>query len=215
MTARENRWSEVDHALEYLARADSIPHRTEGEGELLRQLRLQEDARPIGRVLDLGCGDGRLLGLVRVAFPAASGVAVDFSETMLERARARFAGEPVEVVAHDLDHPLPDLGRFDAVVSSFAIHHLPHERKQSLFAEIAGLIGPGGTFANLEHVDSPTPRLHQRFREAIGVAHVPDDPSNILAPADDQLRWLGAAGFEEVDCVWKWLELALLVGVKA
>lgn len=38
---------------------------------------------------------------------------------------------------------LPTLGAFDVVVSGFAIHHLPHERKRSLFAEIAGALRPG------------------------------------------------------------------------
>ena len=52
---------------------------------------------------------------------------------MLERARARFADRPdVQVVEHTLDQPLPDWGPFDLVVSSFAIHHLGHERKRAL-----------------------------------------------------------------------------------
>jgi len=127
-----NLWTSAEHALDYLQRADTIPHRTEGEAVLLDFL----PENP-ARVLDLGSGDGRLLGLVRIARPDVDAVAVDFSETMLERLRERFSSDSrVEVLAHDLNDPLPDLGPFDAVVSSFAIHHLPHVRKRVLYAAI-------------------------------------------------------------------------------
>lgn len=57
-----------------------------------------------------------------------AGVGLDFSELMLEAAHQRFGGdEHIELVGHDLDEPLPAPGRFDAVVSSMAIHHLEHE----------------------------------------------------------------------------------------
>jgi len=205
-----NLWTSAEHALDYLQRADTIPHRTEGEAVLLDFL----PENP-ARVLDLGSGDGRLLGLVRIARPDVDAVAVDFSETMLERLRERFSSDSrVEVLAHDLNDPLPDLGPFDAVVSSFAIHHLPHVRKRVLYAAIYGLLAPGGVFLNLEHVSSPTDALHQRFNDALGVRRGEEDPSNKLLDTETQLAWLREIGFHDVDCVWKWLELALLTGTK-
>ncbi|MGE5637032.1 MAG: class I SAM-dependent methyltransferase, partial [Nocardioidaceae bacterium] len=120
-------WSKAEHALGYLSRADTLPHRTEGEGVLLEQV--PSDVR---RVLDLGTGDGRLLALLRGDRPGMLGVGLDVAEPMLGRARERFAGDGgIELLQHDLAEPLPALGRFDAVVSSFAIHHLEHERKRS------------------------------------------------------------------------------------
>jgi len=205
-----NLWTSAEHALDYLERADSIPHRTEGEAVLLDFL----PARPT-RVLDLGSGDGRLLALVKLARPEVQAVAVDFSATMLERLRARFGLDPrVEVVAHDLNEPLPSLGRFDAVVSSFAIHHLPHERKRALYAEVFEVLAPGGIFLNLEHVSSPSEALHQRFIDALDVRRGDEDPSNKLLDVETQLAWLREIGFTDVDCAWKWLELALLTGAK-
>ncbi len=101
-----NLWTSAAHALEYLGRADSLPHRTEGESMLLDCL-----PRPVHRVLDLGSGDGRLLTLVKLARPEATAVALDFSPAMLERLRERFAADTsVEVLEHDLDRPLPPLG---------------------------------------------------------------------------------------------------------
>jgi SAM-dependent methyltransferase len=210
MSSEVNEWRSVEHALEYLARADSIPHRAEGEGVLIDFL-----PRDVERVLDVGCGDGRLLWLVRLARPAAAGVALDFSPTMLEAARKRFAGDDrVRVVEHDIDRPLPALGRFDAVVSSFAIHHVVDARKRSLYAEVFDLLEPGGVFLNLEHVSSPTGALHDRFLAAMGITRETEDRSNKLLDVETQLRWLREIGFADADCHWKWLELALLGGVK-
>jgi tRNA (cmo5U34)-methyltransferase len=66
----------------------------------------------------------------------------------------------VEIVKYDLSQPLPDLGYFDAVVSSFAIHHLKHERKRQLYEEVYDIVNPTGVFCNLEHVASPSVQLH-------------------------------------------------------
>ena len=200
-------WLATDKVADYRARAGRIPHRAEGEAVLLELL-----PQRVERVLDLGCGDGRLLGMVRAYRSSAPGVALDFSPPMLERARERFAGaDAVQVLAHDLSEPLPELGRFDLVVSSFAIHHLEHERKRGLYGEAFALLDPGGAFLNLEHVASPTPALHQQFLEELGV---PEDSSNKLLDVETQLGWLRELGFSEVDCHWKWRELALLGAVK-
>ena len=203
-----NLWTSTEHALGYLERADSIPHRVEGESALLEFI-----PSSAARILDLGTGDGRLLALVKLNHPDATAVAVDFSPAMLEAARKRFAGERcVSVVAHNLENPLPECGTFDAVVSSFAIHHLIHDRKRALYAEIYARLNPGGVFCNLEHVASVTPELHEQFLRRIGYTVETEDPSNKLLDMEIQLQWMREIGFSDVDCHWKWRELALLTG---
>jgi tRNA (cmo5U34)-methyltransferase len=212
MTAGEsvNLWTSTEHARDYLGRADQIAHRTEGEATLLEFI--SQDTR---RILDLGTGDGRLLALVRQERPQTESIAIDFSPTMLDATRSRFAEDPrVRVVEHNMDSPLPELGKFDAVISSFAIHHLVHERKRALYAEIFGLLNPGGVFCNLEHVASPSQNLHEEFLLRVGFTVETEDPSNKLLDFETQLQWLREIGFTDVDCHWKWRELALLAGVR-
>jgi tRNA (cmo5U34)-methyltransferase len=209
-TGPVNLWTSSEHVSYYLERADSISHRAEGEAALLEFI--VPGAR---RILDLGTGDGRLLALVRQRHPDTEAVALDFSPAMLDVARKRFADDTrVEVVGHNMDNPLPALGKFDAVISSFAIHHLVHERKRALYGEIFGLLNAGGVFCNLEHVASPTSRLHEEFLHRIGFTVETEDPSNKLLDVETQLGWLREIGFADVDCQWKWRELALLTGAR-
>jgi len=209
MVTEVNRWSEPGWAQRYLGERSRIPHRDEGVAALTELL----PAAP-HRVLDLGTGDGYLMGVIRAARPGVSGIACDFADEMLDRAEARFGtSAEIEIVRHDLDDPLPaDWGAFDLVVSSFAIHHVNDARKRALYGEVFDRLRPGGRFANLEHVASPTEELHDEFLATIGKTRETDDPSNKLASVEDQLTWLRAVGFAQVDCHWKWLELALLAG---
>lgn len=205
-----NQWTCTDRALDYLARADRIPHRTEGEATLLDCV-----PKTVKRILDLGTGDGRLLALLKLDRPNARGIALDFSGVMLEAAKQRFADDrTIQIVAHNLEESLPDLGEFDAIVSSFAIHHLAHARKRSLYTEIFHQLEPGGIFCNLEHVASPTSRLHEQFLIKIGYTPETEDPSNQLLDVETQLSWFREIGYIDVDCYWKWLEMALLIGMK-
>jgi ubiquinone/menaquinone biosynthesis C-methylase UbiE len=212
MSRSAKEWSSPQNAVAYLNVADKLPHRSEGKSVLIDHL--PENAK---RVLDLGTGDGRLITLIKSnRQDIEEAVALDVSPTMLKSAREHFAGDSsVNIINHDLSQPLPDLGYFDAVVSSFAIHHLKHERKHELYEEIYDIINPTGVFCNLEHVASPSVELHVRFLKAIGYTPEKEDKANRLLPMEIQLGWLKDIGFVEVDCYWKWLEMALLIGYKA
>jgi SAM-dependent methyltransferase len=199
--------------------------------------------RPIHRVLDLGAGDGVLTATLLGAFPGAEATIVDFSPPMLAAARARFANTqpPVRIFERDLGqtgwtHGLVASAPFDVIVSGYAIHHLPDGRKQVLYEEVFDLLAPGGVFINMDHVASSSVRLAGMFdqamvdaltqfrrqetpdlsREAVEAAYAnrPDRLDNILASVDVQCDWLREIGFQEVDCFFKWFELALFGGFK-
>lgn len=129
-------WEDESKVSEYLERLDRLTARRAGEAELVEAL-----PSSVERMLDLGCGDGRLIDVVRSARPEVEAIGVDNSAPMLARARNRFdADAKVKLVEHDLALDLPPLDVFDVVVSGFAIHHLAHERKRSLYREISDLL---------------------------------------------------------------------------
>jgi SAM-dependent methyltransferase len=203
-------WKDEDKVGEYLTRVGRLEARRAGEAELVEAL-----PGVVDRVLDLGCGDGRLTALVLDARPElVEAVGLDVSPPMLGRARERFWGdERVTITEHDLREPLPQRGVFDLIVSGFAIHHLQDERKRSLFEEVVARLRPGGVFANLEVVQCATPELHEEFNRRIG--RPGGDPEDVLAPVGAQLEWMRAAGLEQVDCSWRWRGFALLVGQRS
>ncbi len=233
-------WKDRNVARAFLSeRSLLIPDRPRQLEVLLRVLRLScPQAR---RVLDLGAGDALLLATVLDAFPETSGVAVDFSPLMLDEARQRLSkfGQRAATLEADLQDPgwrRSLAGPFDVIVSGFAIHHLTHERKRALYQEIHDLLAAGGVFLNCEHVASISPRIEQLFDDAMS-EHLyqrrkekgesvtleqvrqdfltrPDRAANILALVEDQCRWLREIGFRDVDCFWKYFELAIFGGMK-
>ena len=203
--------------------------------DVVRRL-LARHQRPIARFLDLGCGVGAMSELVLSSLPRSEGVLVDFSEPMLERAGVQLAGHAGrwQAVSGDLNDSawrdwLP-AGRYDAIVSGLAIHHLPPERKRTLFAELLTLLEPGGVFVNMDYVaiDGPLRGLFDEEmlaaavraeRESAGerCEHEADlqDDDDRPDTLEDQLRWLRDAGFEQVEVHFKWAEAAVYGGARA
>ncbi|MET0901850.1 MAG: class I SAM-dependent methyltransferase [Acidimicrobiales bacterium] len=207
MTEATHTWHDHEKVHEYVGRVNRLAARQAGEAELVQAL-----PEHVQRVLDLGCGDGKLAAVVLEARPEMeAAVCIDRSAPMLDLARQRFAAEPrARLLEHDLDQPLPDLGAFDAIVSGFAIHHLEDARKQALLSEAADALRPGGVFANLEVIQCATDELQQEFYRRI--ERPGGDPEDRLASIEPQLDWMRDAGLVHVDCQWRWRGFALLVG---
>jgi tRNA (cmo5U34)-methyltransferase len=204
-------WSDPQHVSNYLNSVDSsMSYRKEGESILLSHI-----PSNVKRVLDIGTGDGRLIKLIKSHLPSIEVVALDISPIMIKAVKDNFSNDSaVKVIEHDLGNQLPDMGYFDAVVSGLAIHHLTHKRKYALYDEIYDILYPGGVFCNLEHVSSPSIGQHARFLKAISYTNKKEDYTNRLLSMEKQLQWLRDIGFVDVDCYWKWLEIALLIGYK-
>ncbi len=210
-TSKEE-WSDPQHVSNYLNSVDSsMSFRKEGESILLSHI--PSNAK---RILDLGTGNGRLIKLIKSRLPSIEKVvAIDVSPVMIKAVKENFLNDSsIEILEHDLSNTLPDMGYFDAIVSGLAIHHLTHKRKYSIYEEIYGMLNPSGVFCNLEHVSSSSIDQHTRFLKAISHTNKKEDYTNKLLSVEKQLQWLREIGFVDVDCYWKWLEIALLIGYK-
>lgn len=193
-------------------------------------------------LLDLGCGDGILGRFMITCFPDVEAVFVDFSDTMLEAARASLSHFPNSTIlkadfgSSDWLRTVETQKPFDAIISGFAIHHQPDLRKKELYKEIYDLLGPGGVFLNLEHVSSSTAEVENLFEEyfiehlhnfqlksnpdtekeivADGFRNRPDKDEDQLVPVETQCGWLREIGFRDVDCFFKQFEIGLFGGRK-
>lgn len=213
MVTSSQEWSDPNKSSYYLNRVKTYPNRSPGEAVLLGSI--PETAK---RILDIGSGDGRMIKLIKENFRDRLDIeftALDISPTMLEGLENNFKNDSsVKIIKHDLDNPLPDLDYFDTIVSSFVIHHLRHKRKFSLYEEIYELLNPLGVFCNLEHVASVSARHHIKFFDLMGESLKREEKSDKTLSVEKQLQMLRDIGFVEVDCLWKWYEIALLVGYK-
>jgi trans-aconitate 2-methyltransferase len=96
------------------------------------------------RVLDAGCGSGRVTELLAERLPAGHVVALDASAAMIEAARERLErfAPRVEFVVADLGEPLSIGEPVDAVLSTATFHWVADH--DALFANLAAIMRPGG-----------------------------------------------------------------------
>ncbi len=247
---RDHRYSQMNdghHVWQQQALAElfldnvrgGIPLATEQIDALLRVIR--HGTANVDRLLDLGCGDGILARAVLAQYPQATAVLLDFSEHMIEAAKQKTDNQRASFVVQDLaradwTRSVSGDAPFDVVLSGFAIHHLPDERKRELYGEILGVLKPGGLFLNLEHVAPRCPwadeafdglfidslwSYDQRRGGTMTIEEIteqwyrrPDKDQNILAPVEVQCRWLEELGYRDGDCFFKLFQLALFGGKK-
>jgi ubiquinone/menaquinone biosynthesis C-methylase UbiE len=122
-------------------------------GDSARQTLLdQASMRPGDRVLDLGCGTGTLVVLLKRLHPDVEVVGIDPDPKALARAseKVKRAGFSIKLDRGFSDRlPYPD-ACFDRVLSSFMFHHLPGDEKATTMREVRRVLKPGGSLHLLD-----------------------------------------------------------------
>lgn len=185
--------------------------------------------------LDLGAGTGAASRAILDYYPNSSAILADYSPQMIgegERILQSFAGR-YRYVEFDLSssiwpQAIPD--QLDAVVSSMCVHHLPDQRKQSLFAEILDHLQPGRWYFNYDPVTTADPEVEavwQRVNErndpdaqrrrlhptpAEHARH--ENHVRYMIPLEPQLAYLRAVGFRGVEVYWRYLDNVIYGGFR-
>jgi ubiquinone/menaquinone biosynthesis C-methylase UbiE len=110
-------------------------------------LLVQELKDPPRRIIDVGCGTGRLLRAASVRWPEAQLFGVDPAEQMVSVAN-RFNPNATFTLAWAESLPFPDQAA-DVVLSSISFHHWANQAKG--LQEIARVLRPGGLFCLADH----------------------------------------------------------------
>ncbi len=201
-----------------------IPHYHEQNEILLNLIPFDTDAEL--KALDLGAGTGILSELILTSFPRSRVTAFDLSEKMLEIFSKKLSGFKDRLDTKLGDFSANDLGDdYDLIVSGLAIHHLDGNGKQFLFKRIFESLNKGGALLIRDCVTGATPNLTEHyeklwraFMQSNGEDSAKwfaryleeDTPSSV----NEQLAWLSEAGFDNIDCHWRYLNFAIFGGDK-
>jgi tRNA (cmo5U34)-methyltransferase len=190
------------------------------------------------RVLDIGCGYGDVTAELIEMSPLASVCMVDFSDEMLQQAKERFGSNSrVNIIKHDLNSGIPGRlksGKFDAVVSCHALHHVEYKNKVGLYAEIRQILDKDGLFINGDRFTGESPVIREwefdnwitwmtgQIKNKLGIDRTFEQVKARQMYFDERLgdkpgtlweteRDLRQAGFQYVDCVWKNHNMSIVV----
>jgi tRNA (cmo5U34)-methyltransferase len=196
-------------------RKDLIPAFDEFYKTAIDSIHLK-NSNPI--VLEIGTGTGILTKMFLEKYPNANMDLVDIAEDMLNIAKERLKGNK------NLNFHLENIMKFnpkekkkyDAIISSLAIHHLPDLEKQELYKKIGKWIKTDGIFVNAEIIAGETEYLEKMYQEKdiemLEKANLDSENKkraldrlnlDIRSPASLQLKWLKNAGFSHFDCIYK------------
>jgi trans-aconitate 2-methyltransferase len=147
------------------------------------------------RVLDAGCGSGRVTERLAERLPTGRVVALDGSPSMIEAARERLArfGRRIDYVVADLGQPLPIGEPVDAILSTATFHWVRDHN--ALFQNLAAVVRPGGRLV----------------AQCGGVGNIASIKA-ILATVGD--GWLGPAHYETPEATRLRLEAAGFVDIE-
>jgi tRNA (cmo5U34)-methyltransferase len=181
------------------------------------------------RVADLGSGTGTIANMILERYPDSILTCVDLAANMIETAKVKLARyKNIEYIVADF-HNFNFSIKYDAVVTSLALHHLRNDQeKKKFFKKISDALNKNGVFYNADVVLGSNETLQDLYmnkwkefmRRKISASEIEskwiskyedeDRPAKLV----EQIKWLEDVGFEKTDIIWKYYNFAVYGGVK-
>lgn len=180
-------------------------------------------------IVELGVGGGELTTEVLKRFPEAGVEAIDLSPKMLEVAGQKLLPYKDRVNLIHSDFGTYEFMReYDLAISSMAMHHLPDKDKLKLMKSIHRSLKEEGVFLFGDLIQSPSSYLDKKFfriwknylrfnglsKDEIDSKVKIQLNNDLPATLPELLHWMKEAGFRDVDCLWKYFNHAVVVGIK-
>ena len=172
------------------------------------------------RLLDLGCGTGLELEAIFSRFPQLEVTAVDLSDAMLQKARAKFPGRRLRLVQGD--YLQEDFGeeKYDAAVSFQTLHHFDHDQKRALYTRIRRALRENGVYLEGDYMVERGEEEDAGFARSARLRREQGIPEGTLlhldtpCTVDTQIRLLREAGFSRVENVFRRGNTTLLTALR-
>lgn len=190
------------------------------------------------KILDLGCGTGNAsIALLKRFLPRNVRIfLIDGSNHMVEIAREKVnllsPGSFIGCRVADLSMAGWDeglcSGEYDAIISTLVLEHLPFDSYKRTIDSCYRLLKPGGWLIAVEGYEEEESDMQQWFNEEMELRRHGLDPdmSDFIAHLRAQkevhyycskgqkMNWWREAGFLQVNVLWQYLCIALMVGRK-
>jgi len=221
----------LEHALEFL-----IPKFRESHEIIVSMLDFPRSQEL--RFADLGSGFGELSKRLLLHFPAALVFGIDDKRAIMEKTRAslkefdgRFIGFERNLQNISWTEGLAPL---DAVASSFTLDYLPEQEHQRIISDAYHVLNPLGRWVSCEFYQATDARVNRIFHD-LEIQYVQNSmqkgeltreqvdrlsrstllrQKHHVCRLDEKMDWLRQAGFKNVDVPWRFLNLAVVSGVK-
>lgn len=178
-------------------------------------------------ILDIGAGTGLFSSIFLQKYPDAQITLIDIAENMLEVAKNRFeSNQKIKYITDNyVNYEFDEM--YDIIISGLSIHHLEDAEKENLYKKCYKILKPDGIFINADqvlgnnlYVEELNKKIWKQFIKESGLEA---DQVNATferlkldkeAPLEQQLNWLKESGFKDVDCIYKYLHFAVMIGRK-